>query len=108
MSKVFISRSSKDDGFVRELRESLAYHDQDAWIDSRELRGGDPLWPEIQAAIESALAYVVVVSPDSLQSRWVGKQHQNHNPDGRLCLAVTEALLAGTGAATAPSPIIPT
>jgi tetratricopeptide (TPR) repeat protein len=74
MSKVFISHSSKDDGFVRELRESLAYHDQDVWIDSRELRGGDPLWPEIQAAIESASAYAVVVSPDSLQSKWVGKE----------------------------------
>jgi tetratricopeptide (TPR) repeat protein len=74
MSKVFVSHSSKDDAFVRELRESLAYHDQDAWIDSRELRGGDPLWPEIQAAIESASAYAVVVSPDALQSKWVGKE----------------------------------
>jgi len=77
MSKVFISHSSKDDAFVGELRESLAYHDQDAWIDSRELRGGDPLWPEIQAAIESASGYAVVVSPDSLQSRWVGKELQH-------------------------------
>ncbi|HYC90163.1 MAG TPA: tetratricopeptide repeat protein [Thermoanaerobaculia bacterium] len=77
MSKVFISHSSKDDDFVRELRESLAYHDQDAWIDSRELRGGDPLWPEIQAAIESASGYAVVVSPDSLQSKWVGKELQH-------------------------------
>ncbi|HEX6083534.1 MAG TPA: TIR domain-containing protein, partial [Thermoanaerobaculia bacterium] len=77
MRKVFISHSSKDDAFVRELRESLAYHDQDAWIDSRELRGGDPLWAEIQAAIESASGYAVVVSPDSLQSKWVGKELQH-------------------------------
>lgn len=74
MSKVFISHSSGDDDFVRELREALAYHDQDAWIDSRELRGGDPLWPEIQAAIESASAYAVVVSPDAMRSEWVGKE----------------------------------
>ena len=44
------------------------------WIDSRELRGGDPLWPEIQKAIEEASAYAVVVSPDALQSKWVGKE----------------------------------
>lgn len=74
MSKVFISHSSKDDDFVRELRESLAYHDHYAWIDSRELVGGDPLWPEIQAAIESASGYAVVVSPDSRESTWVGKE----------------------------------
>ena len=53
---------------------SLADHKQEAWIDSRELRGGDPLWPEIQKAIEAAAAFAVVVSPDSLQSKWVGKE----------------------------------
>jgi tetratricopeptide (TPR) repeat protein len=44
------------------------------WIDSRELRGGDPLWTEISKAIEDASGYAVVVSPDALQSKWVGKE----------------------------------
>lgn len=74
MSKLFISHSSKDDAFVRDLRTILADHGQDGWIDSRELRGGDPLWTEIQKAIEAASAYAVVVSPDALQSKWVGKE----------------------------------
>ncbi|MEO8496975.1 MAG: toll/interleukin-1 receptor domain-containing protein, partial [Planctomycetota bacterium] len=74
MSKLFISHSSKDDAFVRELRAALADQGQDGWIDSRELRGGDPLWPEIQKAIEAASGYAVVVSTDGLQSKWVGKE----------------------------------
>lgn len=74
MNKLFISHSSQDDAFVRDLRAALADHGQDGWIDSRELRGGDPLWPEIQTAIEGASAYAVVVSPDALQSKWVGKE----------------------------------
>ena len=74
MSKLFISHSSSDDTFVRALREALADHGQEGWIDSRELRGGDPLWTEIQRAIEAASAYAVVVSTDSLQSKWVGKE----------------------------------
>ncbi len=74
MSKLFISHSSKDDGFVRELRWTLADLKQDAWIDSRELRAGDPLWSEIQKAIEESSAYAVVVSPDALESKWVGKE----------------------------------
>lgn len=74
MTKLFISRSSQDDAFVRGLRAALADHGQAGWIDSRELRGGDPLWPEIQQAIEAASAYAVVVSPDALQSSWVGKE----------------------------------
>jgi tetratricopeptide (TPR) repeat protein len=44
------------------------------WIDSRQLRGGDPLETEILAAIEAAAALAVLVSPASLQSRWVGKE----------------------------------
>ena len=74
MSKLFISHSSQDDAFVRELQQALGDLGQDVWIDSRELRGGDPLWPEIQKAIEEASAYAVVVSPDALQSKWVGKE----------------------------------
>jgi tetratricopeptide (TPR) repeat protein len=74
MAKLFISHSSQDDAFVRDLRAALADHGHDVWIDSRELRGGDPLWSEIQKAIEDATAYAVVVSPDSLQSEWVGEE----------------------------------
>src|SRR5260370_18064011 len=74
MSKLFISHSSHDDGFVGELQQALGDLDQDVWIDSRELRGGDPLWLEIQQAIEDASAYAIVVSTDALQSKWVGKE----------------------------------
>jgi tetratricopeptide (TPR) repeat protein len=74
MGKLFISHSSQDDGFVRYLRLALAGHGQDGWIDSRELRGGDPLWPEIERAIEGSSAFAVVVSPAGLQSEWVGKE----------------------------------
>ena len=74
MSKLFISHSSEDDRFVRDLQQVLRDLGQDGWIDSRELRGGEPLWPEIQQAIEEASVYAVVVSPNSLQSKWVGKE----------------------------------
>lgn len=74
MSNLFISHSSKDDDFVRELRQKLELHGQPGWIDSRELRGGDLLLPVILTAIEKASAYIVVISPDSLQSEWVSDE----------------------------------
>ena len=74
MSKLFISHSSQDDGFVRALRAALELHGQGGWIDSRELHGGDPLWTEIKKAIDDASAYAIVVSTDSLQSKWVAKE----------------------------------
>jgi len=74
MSKLFISHSSHDDECVRNLREALADQGQDGWIDSRELRGGDPLLTDIKRAIEESSAFAVVVSTDLLQSTWVGKE----------------------------------
>jgi tetratricopeptide (TPR) repeat protein len=74
MRRLFISHSSQDDGFVREIQQALGNFKQDVWIDSRELRGGDPLWQEIRKAIEEASAYAVVVSANGLQSKWVGKE----------------------------------
>ena len=72
--KIFITHSSADDGFVRELREALADLGQEMWTDSRQLKGGDPLWLEVQHTIEESSACVVVVSPAALQSKWVGKE----------------------------------
>ncbi|HJS23458.1 MAG TPA: hypothetical protein VJ751_03745 [Pyrinomonadaceae bacterium] len=36
MTKLFIAHSSQDDEFVRKLRQALADHGIDGWIDSRE------------------------------------------------------------------------
>src|SRR5215475_8256448 len=74
MTRLFISHSSQDDAFVRDLRAALADHGQEGWIDSRELRGGDPLWSAIQQAIDDASAYAAVISTEALQSPWVGKE----------------------------------
>ncbi len=74
MTKLFLSHSTQDDDLVRALRQALADLGQDVRIDSRRLRGGDPLWSSIQQAIEQATAYAVLVSPDAFQSQWVGKE----------------------------------
>ncbi|WP_295450483.1 tetratricopeptide repeat protein [uncultured Thiodictyon sp.] len=71
MSKVFLSHSSHDDATVRALQQALADLGEALWIDSRELRGGDPLGSAIRAAIESAAGFAVLVSPHALQSKRV-------------------------------------
>ena len=53
-SHVFISHSSQDDPFVRELRQALEALGIPTWVDSRELAGGAKLAPEIEQAIETA------------------------------------------------------
>ncbi|MFZ0409868.1 MAG: CHAT domain-containing protein [Cyanobium sp.] len=100
MAGLFLSHSSADDGFVRELRQALADLGQEVWIDSRQLKGGDPLWSEITAAIEAAAGLAVLVSPESLQSRWVGKELRHglklQAERGRAAFPVIPLSLNGT------------
>jgi tetratricopeptide (TPR) repeat protein len=100
MAHLFLSHSSADDGFVRELRAALADLGQEVWIDSRQLRGGDPLESEIQAAIEAGAGFAVLVSPASLQSRWVGKELRHglklQAERGRAAFPVIPLSLNGT------------
>jgi hypothetical protein len=72
--QLFISHATEDDALVRSLQQALERNGIHAWIDSRELVGGDRLWPEIEQAIRDADGYLVLVSPAGLQSAWVGKE----------------------------------
>lgn len=74
MPTLFLSHSTQDKDFARALQQALGALDQDVWLDSRELRGGDPLESTIRQAIAEASTYAVLVSPAALQSQWVGKE----------------------------------
>ncbi len=73
---IFISHTSKDNGFVTELRDTLETHGLTVWADSRNLRGGSKLAPEIEEAIEAARQFIVVISPNTANSPWVRKEIQ--------------------------------
>ena len=70
-SSVFISHASKDDAFVKGLRLALEDQGMIVWVDSRNLRGGDKLAPEIDQALEQARQVLVVLSPSTVNSSWV-------------------------------------
>ncbi|MGI8816031.1 MAG: CHAT domain-containing protein, partial [Pseudonocardia sp.] len=86
--EVFISHASADDGFVAQLRRRLERLGVRVWVDSRSLRGGDQLAPEIEAAIEAASHVLVVLSLDTVNSPWVrcevdkGLEVQRDSADG--------------------------
>ena len=75
-SHVFISHSSKDDAFVKDLRRKLESLGINVWVDSRELRGGSKLEPEVELAIEGARSFLAVLSPNAINSPWVRKEIQ--------------------------------
>src|SRR5712691_9557843 len=71
---VFISHATRDDAFVRELRLALEGLHITVWVDSRNLRGGNALAPEITQAIEQARQVLVVLSPNTINSPWVRRE----------------------------------
>ena len=76
MNSVFISHSTADDGFVERLREALCAANLPVWVDSRVLRAGNELLPDVRQAIEQARAVLVVLSPSTVNSSWVRKEVQ--------------------------------
>ena len=75
-SHVFISHSTKDDAFVKELRRSLEGLGIKTWVDSRELVGGSKLEPAVERAVEGARGLLAVLSLNAINSPWVRKEIQ--------------------------------
>jgi len=73
---IFISHSSEDDAFVKDLRIALEGLGLPVWVDSRKLRGGAKLAPEIREAIEQARQIIVVLSHNTINSSWVDREVQ--------------------------------
>ena len=75
MTKLFISYSRKDIGFIRQLAGDLEKAGYDVWWDLTDLRGGDDWQRVIPTAIESSEHFIVVLSPNSVVSDWVKKEY---------------------------------
>jgi hypothetical protein len=68
---VFLSHASPDKPFVRRLRSSLATSKFETWVDEHDLLPGDDLPGEIARALAGAAVFVVVISANSVGSRWL-------------------------------------
>lgn len=71
LGKIFISHSSVDKPFVRELDRRLRDSGYDTWLDEHEMVVGDPLAKKISEGLREARVVLVVVSDDAIKSRWL-------------------------------------
>ena len=74
MSHIFISHATADDAFVADLHRALEALKFPVWVDSRNLRGGAKLRPEIEQAVEAARQVIAVLSPQTVNSPWVRRE----------------------------------
>jgi hypothetical protein len=74
MSSIFLSHNHKDKSFVRKLSERLQAHGIRTWVDEAEMRLGDSLLTKIETAIREFKYLGVVLSPNSVSSKWVRRE----------------------------------
>ena len=72
--KVFISYEHKDKRFVKKLAGDLVKEDLEPWWDFDALKGGHNWQKEIQQGIKRCDFFIVVLTPQSVESEWVNKE----------------------------------
>jgi hypothetical protein len=73
-SYIFISYCRADSNFAQRLVRSLEEAGLDIWIDAQELKAGDSLLDQIHLAIGSASFFLILLSPHSVNSKWVQQE----------------------------------
>jgi len=71
MAQIFISYSHSDAEFAENLKHRLDQADFEVWMDEERLRAGEDWREEIDDAIGSAFALVLVMTPASMNSQYV-------------------------------------
>ena len=74
VSSIFLSHSHSDKLFVRRLAHDLRSFGIHVWLDEAELMIGDSLIEEISKAIDSMEYLGVILSSNSVNSRWVKEE----------------------------------
>lgn len=74
MQSIFLCHSHEDRTFVNKLARDLALLGFRVWYDKWNLEVGDSIVDKVQEAIREAYCIVVIMSPGSVNSRWVRQE----------------------------------
>ena len=89
---VFMSYSRRDEAVMRRVVGFLREQGINVWVDNEKLVPGTPIWEEeIEKAIISAGAIVVLLSPDSKKSPWVRREISYAEDNGKRIFPVLVA-----------------
>ena len=75
MTQVFISYSRTDMEFVQRLAMDLENAGFDVWWDLTDIQGSDVWEKKIEEGLRNCEHFIVVLSPASLESRWVRREY---------------------------------
>lgn len=83
VADVFLSYAREDEATAKKLAECISRSGYDVWWD-RHIQGGSRFSTEIDRALKSAHAVVVIWSPASVESAWVQDEAAEGRDSGRL------------------------
>lgn len=75
-TKIFLSHSSLDKKFVTSLAIDLKNYGFDVWLDTWEILAGESIPKKIGEGIENCQFVILVLSPESVESKWVEQEWQ--------------------------------
>ncbi len=71
---VFLSYAHKDNHYRKQVQKALEKRGLSIWVDDRGIVPGVSWQESVQDAIDSACVVVVILSPDSKESRYVNRE----------------------------------
>lgn len=88
MSQVFISYSRKDIAFAEKLDKALADIQLDTWIDWDDIPPTAEWWNQIEKGIETADAFLFLISPDSVTSKVCAQEIEYAIKNGKRLIPI--------------------
>jgi len=70
----FISHSSRDKKFVRQLAADLVANGVNVWLDEQRIRVGDSIPGKVAQGVAESDFFLLVISENSIASAWVQKE----------------------------------
>lgn len=86
--QIFLSYAREDEEFARSLSSHLMKRGLSVWSPEDELLPGDNVWFRIGEALKKSKAMVVIISPDSMRSKYIRQEIEyalgDPNYEGRV------------------------
>ncbi len=88
MNDLFISYSRRDTDFVHRLHDGVKAHYSNIWVDWEDIDPATNWWEAIEDGIDSANAFLFVISPDSIRSEVCTKEINHATSTGKRFIPV--------------------
>jgi|GEM_PF-2093676 len=95
--RIFVSHSHQDNDWCRPFVEALKAVGYDVWYDETGLTGGDEWIDSIQREVENREVFLLILTPEAWDSKWVQREFKSAIRTDRRILPVKLRETQGSG-----------